>query len=1046
MALTRQDANQIGTGFKTQWTYDGFGRRVKETRADLTSATTSFTDYGSTGLYLSADIGTARYSSTTRVLNTSGIDMAPSVTVYYDILGRELRSETQGFNGTAIYKDTAYDGFGRVKKDTRPYFNGQVAYWTTPTYDALGRVITVTTPDTAVTTTTYNGLTTTVTAPTSSDGKIRTRTEVKNSQGQVLTVTDALNGVITYKYDAQGNVGKVTTTGSDGKTTTITSTFDLRSRKTSMKDPDMGTWTYGYDVLGELISQTDAKAQTATMTFDQLGRMRKRTELEGSSTWSYDTVANGKGKLAKVTGPTNTYSRTYVYDSLSRPSIVGTSINSVLYNMSVGYDTGTGRVTNMLFPSTVTGLGNFAFYNNYDTKGFLTAVSSLANNGGTKYWQLDANGIDAQGRVISETMGNSTQTKRTYNPITDLLSDIDTTGTAGVVQDLNYTYFTGVPNLNTRSSYVSGNYTETFAYDALNRVLSANISGGASKAFAYDSLGNITSKTGVGTYTYGSATVRPHAVASISGTVNGVANPTYTYDANGNQTIGAGRTLGYTSFNVPKSVTMAAISQSYAYDAEHQRIVMTEGSTNTTTYINPRWDAGTHFEKETKGAIDEYKHFIYAAGRPVAMYVVKRDNTLKVNSTYTRYLHTDHLGSVDVITKEDGSIAERLGYDTWGKRRNANGTDSTTQLTSNITHHGYTGHEMIDSIGLINMNGRWYDPTLGRMMQADAYIQAPDSLQNYNRYSYVMNNPLGYTDPSGYNWLSDRYQAAKHSKTTQAVVGIVVVAVVCYYTGPGGCASAIYGLDKAHRLDKKTGGHLDWKLLAAVGTLEGFKAYGIISFAGEFGGDIYSGAYESAKKVLYREIQIRLAQRAVQLEAEKQGWSPWAMNAVLFAAGALSGSRVHDLYEWVCDEGSCIATSRIGAEIQGFCTRAAYCASIISDVADTAVELQGFPTLTDLDYAMNYRGLAILAHSLGTISASNLVAWGLAPSATLLALPFMVAAPPGTTVVLNSGDFVTGFSANRYWNPGATVISVSPTMSNVAGHGMVEAYGSYMHL
>jgi len=123
-----------------------------------------------------------------------------------------------------------------------------------------------------------------------------------------------------------------------------------------------------------------------------------------------------------------------------------------------------------------------------------------------------------------------------------------------------------------------------------------------------------------------------------------------------------------------------------------------------------------------KGNIDEYKHYIYAGGRPVALYVVKRDNGTGANSTSTRYLHTDHLGSVEVITSETGAVLERLSYDAWGKRRNANGTDAATQLTSNITHHGYTGHEMNDSVGLINMNGRWYDPTLGRFMQADPLI------------------------------------------------------------------------------------------------------------------------------------------------------------------------------------------------------------------------------------------------------------------------------------------------------------------------------------
>ena len=64
--------------------------------------------------------------------------------------------------------------------------------------------------------------------------------------------------------------------------------------------------------------------------------------------------------------------------------------------------------------------------------------------------------------------------------------------------------------------------------------------------------------------------------------------------------------------------------------------------------------------------------------------------------------------------------------------------------------HGYTGHEMVNDMDVIHMNGRTYNPVLGRFMQADPFIQAPGNSQSYNRYAYVLNNPMSYTDPSGY--------------------------------------------------------------------------------------------------------------------------------------------------------------------------------------------------------------------------------------------------------------------------------------------------------
>lgn len=83
-------------------------------------------------------------------------------------------------------------------------------------------------------------------------------------------------------------------------------------------------------------------------------------------------------------------------------------------------------------------------------------------------------------------------------------------------------------------------------------------------------------------------------------------------------------------------------------------------------------------------------------------------------------------------------------YDAWGRQ--------TVTLNTIGLRRGYTGHEMMGEFGLINMNGRVYDPTLGRFLSPDNYVQAPDNSQSFNRYSYCLNNPLKYTDPSGEFW------------------------------------------------------------------------------------------------------------------------------------------------------------------------------------------------------------------------------------------------------------------------------------------------------
>jgi RHS repeat-associated protein len=119
------------------------------------------------------------------------------------------------------------------------------------------------------------------------------------------------------------------------------------------------------------------------------------------------------------------------------------------------------------------------------------------------------------------------------------------------------------------------------------------------------------------------------------------------------------------------------------------------------------------------------------------------------------YAHKDYLGSLYALTDETGNIATLNGqqqifsFGPWGRRRNPTTWTFYSVPTEYLTDRGFTGHEHLKWFGLINMNGRMYDPLLGRMLSPDNYVQAPDNSQNFNRYSYAFNNPLVYTDPDG---------------------------------------------------------------------------------------------------------------------------------------------------------------------------------------------------------------------------------------------------------------------------------------------------------
>jgi RHS repeat-associated protein len=113
------------------------------------------------------------------------------------------------------------------------------------------------------------------------------------------------------------------------------------------------------------------------------------------------------------------------------------------------------------------------------------------------------------------------------------------------------------------------------------------------------------------------------------------------------------------------------------------------------------------------------------------------------------YLHRDYQGSILAITDATGAVLEKRLFDAWGNVAKVQDGAGNTLNGLTILDRGYTGHEHLQSVGLIHMNGRLYDAKLHRFLQPDNYIQDPFNTQNYNRYGYVLNNPLKYIDPSG---------------------------------------------------------------------------------------------------------------------------------------------------------------------------------------------------------------------------------------------------------------------------------------------------------
>ena len=166
-----------------------------------------------------------------------------------------------------------------------------------------------------------------------------------------------------------------------------------------------------------------------------------------------------------------------------------------------------------------------------------------------------------------------------------------------------------------------------------------------------------------------------------------------------------------------------------------------------------------------------------------------------------------------------------FGYDPWGKRRSPDGRPATGTLNLQVGHREFTGHETIPEVGLINMNGRVYDPDLGRFLSGDPTVQFAANLQSYNRYSYILNNPLSFTDPSGFGRIQEPSVGKQLLMIGVGVAAEVGAIVVCVYTDGAGCAAAQGGAAAIMAATSARASGDSWGQTAEVGGIAFFQGF-----------------------------------------------------------------------------------------------------------------------------------------------------------------------------------------------------------------------------
>ena len=664
-----------------------------------------------------------------RTFKDIGNEVWQESTLFFDRLGRELRSLSYNLQGEPIAVDREYDQMGRLYRVSEPFYaSASPTLFTSYAYDGLGRILEITGPDGTKTETTYNGRT------------IRTTNKATNVWSEkisnALGLTDWSKdpaGQINYDYNGRGQLIQV-----DALWQKTNISYDLAGNQTEIIDPNAGTITYIYNAFGELINQTDANGNSYEMVYDNLGRLKTKTLTSGGSdvtTYEYITsnTVNGFG-LPNLISRNNTTSTAYNYDYLGRIITKTETIDGIYFTFGYTYNAATGMLETYEYPS------GFRLKYLYNNRGDQFEIRNATTD--AILWKSKAE--NHRGQLTQFTMGQGgihgfktfsehgfPQLYQAY----DFFKNIPQT-----IQDLHFTFNTATGNLISRADNLTGQI-ETFTYDTdklHSRLTGWSVNGQTVASLNYNDNGNITKKSDVSTasnsYVYNHPLGKPHAVTGIN-------NPTTGFAA-----VNKPQSIEYTAFNKVEKIInndVAGYQLQFLYGPDDQRrrtfLNKTTGHPGVPEVLKYFMD---NYEYEFRN--NTYRHLHYING-PDGLFAIM----LKQGNAETMYyVHKDYLGSITAITDASGNLVESLSYDPWGRRRNP---DDWTDYDVNRTlfDRGFTGHEHLPIFGLINMNGRLYDPFLARFLSPDPFVQAPDYTQNYNRYSYCLNNPLKYTDPTG---------------------------------------------------------------------------------------------------------------------------------------------------------------------------------------------------------------------------------------------------------------------------------------------------------
>jgi RHS repeat-associated protein len=768
-------------GVKTTYQYDTYGRIRKRTVTHPSAPSGTNVEGEFTVSYETPPAFPSQISSIVAALGPSYAEHLKQVggeetIVTYNLNGRELVRQTRAGNtqqsdGQYRYVLTRYTPvLGQVATVSTPFRAADTTLrLTTLTHDTLGRLIKKVHPGTPLAQMTYFytplfgplGWTRTIT-----DERGKVREESTNEDGQIAGLREFVgttNAMTTYNYAPFGLLKQVfpplVVSPGGTKSALTTYNYDVLGRRTQVIEPNAGTTTISYNAFGEVVKEVDALGTPTFIKRDALGRVRERSNTrDGVNSYVWDNAPRGTagavaiGKVASTRSFDNT-TTTHTYDTYGRPDLITWGVQGRNYAFKHNYAAATGKLSQLDYPTTgTTGSTRLSVTYGYDSSGRISSVTRAGAT--TPYWR--ATRWWADGKVDRESDGTGMVTTRVFDNNRRWLNSIRTAAGTTTIQNVVYLHDAVGNVFDRRDADSAVNTSEGFEYDDVNQLKKWDFissAGSWSTNYQPHSSGVIQQiKTGPDAaslnYDYHGGDASdgmPHAARAVSGI-------TRFHDFKGRfQSTFPGNSFDYTTFDLPKTIFDGNGNPlvSYQYDAANRRAMRQSSGPQTTTASI----AGLYERSDSGVGNVKHKMYIRGPGNRVVAEETWTEVGSGVQASPVLYHHDDIVGST-VVTNTTNTTTTgltRLRYDPFGQRIMPTNPTQSPAVNSLPTRIGFTGHEMDDEANLINMNGRIYDPRIARFLTPDPIVPEPYRANGHDRYGYVLNNPLRFTDPSGFS-------------------------------------------------------------------------------------------------------------------------------------------------------------------------------------------------------------------------------------------------------------------------------------------------------